>query len=111
VNKGILVLASLAMASSASAATTYDNPFAQDKAVLNLEGIDLSTADGQQRLAIRTDQVARAVCGDRLSSVHLDMAEKARACRAAVAADIRHQIEVRTAKAVPASRTQLAASN
>lgn len=110
-NKGILVLASLAMASSASAATTYDSPFAQDKAVLSLEGIDLSTADGQQRLAIRTDQAARAVCGDQLSSVHLDLAEKARACRAAVTADIRHQIEVRTANAAKAKQTRLASNN
>lgn len=112
-NKGILVLASLAMAASASAATaaTPENPFAQDKTVLNLNGLDLSTADGQQRLAIRMDQAARAVCGDRLSTVHLALAEKARACRTAVTADIRHQIEVRTANAAKASRTQLASND
>lgn len=110
-NKGILVLASLAMASSASAATTTDNPFAQDKAVLNLAGLDLSTADGQQRLAIRTDQAARAVCGDQLSSVHLVLDEKARACQAAVTADIRHQIEVRTANTAKTSPARLASSN
>ena len=109
-NKGLLVLASLALAATASAATA-ENPFAQDKAVLQLKGLDLSTADGQQRLAIRMDQAARAVCGDRLSSVHLALAEKARNCQASVIADIRNQIEARTAKAANASRTQLASSN
>ena len=109
-NKGLLVVASVALASVASAAAA-ENPFAQDKAVLQLKGLDLSTADGQQRLAIRMDQAARAVCGDRLSTVHLALAEKARNCRASVIADIRNQIEVRTAKAAEASRTQLASSN
>lgn len=108
--KGLLVVAACTLATSASAATTTDNPFAQDKAILSLEGINLSTADGQQRLAIRMDQAARAVCGDRVSSVHLALGERARECRTAVIADIRTQIETRTAQAASASTTRLASS-
>jgi len=93
---GLMALAAFALVTSASAGAT-DNPFAQDKATLNLRGLDLSTADGQQRLAIRMDQVARAVCGDRLASVHLDLARKAQDCRTAVIADVRAQIESRNA--------------
>ena len=104
---GLVALATFALATSASAATT-DNPFAQDQAVLNLKGLDLSTADGQERLAIRMDQAARAVCGDRLASVHLAMESKAQACRTAVVADIRSQIEARTATAANRSSIQLA---
>lgn len=110
---GILVLAACALATSAAAAattTTNDNPFAQDKAILQLKGLDLSTADGQQRLAIRMDQAARAVCGDRLSTVHLALAERARECRTAVIADIRSQIEARTADAAKAPKTELASA-
>lgn len=106
--KGLLALAAVcAMATSASAATT-DNPFAQDKATLPLSGLDLSTADGQQRLAIRMDQAARQVCGDRMSSVHLAADAKARDCRTAVVADIRAQIEARMA--ANASGTKLASN-
>jgi UrcA family protein len=97
------------MATSASAATT-DNPLAQDKATLRLDGLDLSTADGQQRLAIRMDQAARAVCGDRVSSIHLALGERARECRTVVIADIRAQVEARMANAASASQTQLASS-
>lgn len=104
--KGLLVLAACAMASSASAAT--NDPFVQDTATLRLDGLDLSTADGQQRLAIRMDQAARAVCGDRLSSVHLALAASARECRTTVIADIRAQIEARMA--ANTSSTQLASS-
>ncbi len=106
---GLLVLAACAMATSATAATT-DNPFAQDQTVLRLDGLDLSTADGQQRLAIRMDQAARAVCGDRLASVHLALAERTRECRTAVIADIRSQIEAHTAVAANASPKQLASN-
>ena len=67
---GLAALAALAFATSASAGSNTANPFAQDKATLNLAGLDLSTADGQQRLAIRMDQAARTVCGDRMASVH-----------------------------------------
>ena len=91
---GLLALALFAVASSASA---NDNPFAKDKAILNLKGLDLSTADGQQRLAIRMDRVARDVCGDRLASVHLALDQQAQECRTAVIADVRAQIETRNA--------------
>lgn len=95
---GLVAFATFAMATSASAATN-ENPFAKDQAILNIKGLDLSTADGQQRLAIRMDQAARAVCGDRVAAVHLAVESKARECRAAVVADIRSQIETRMAKA------------
>jgi len=106
---GLLALAACALASSASAATT-DNPFAHDTAKVQLEGLDLSTADGQERLAIRMDQAARAVCGDRVSSVHLALGKRAGECRVAVIADIRARIEARTADAANISPTQLASS-
>jgi len=95
---GLVALATFAFATSASAATA-DNPFAQDKAILDLKGLDLSSAEGQQRLAIRMDQAATAVCGDRVASVHLALEAQARECRAAVVADVRAQIEARLAMA------------
>lgn len=95
---GIAALAVVAFATSASAATP-ENPFAQEKTVLKLTGIDLATANGQQRLASRIDQAARAVCGDRVSGLHLALEAKAQACRAAVTADVRAQIEARMAMA------------
>lgn len=104
---GLLVLAACAVAAPATAGTTT-NPFAADSAVLRLNGLDLSTAEGQQRLSIRMDQAATAVCGDRLASVHLALGERTRECKTAVVADIRAQIEARMANAAPASRTQLA---
>lgn len=107
--KGLLVLAACGLATSVSAAAA-DNPFAKDEAVLRLAGLDLSTAEGQQRLAIRMDEAARAVCGDRLSSVHLALEARARECRTTVIADIRSQIEARTAAKANSSRTQLASS-
>nr|WP_126172227.1 UrcA family protein [Altericroceibacterium xinjiangense] len=106
---GFLFLAACALGTSVSAAAT-SNPFAKDETVLRLDGLDLSTLEGQQRLAIRMDEAARTVCGDRLSSVHLALAERARECRAAVAADIRDQIEARTVVAANGSRTQFAYS-
>ncbi len=105
---GLVALATFAFATSASAATT-ENPFAQDQAILNLKGLDLSTADGQQRLAIRMDQAARAVCGDRVAAVHLALEAQAQECRAAVVADVRAQVESRLAKAGTAAPVQLAA--
>jgi UrcA family protein len=105
---GLLALAACALATPALAATTTDDPFVADKAVLRLDGLDLSSADGQQRLAIRMDQAARAVCGDNLSSVHLALGERSRECRTAVLADIRAQIEARTAVAANATTVQLA---
>ncbi len=103
------VLAALSFAASASA-NTDDNPFAKSKAVLQLRGIDLSTADGQQRLAIRMDQAARAVCGDRLASIHLALDEQARTCRAEVIADIRSRIETRHDAMAGGSQVQLAST-
>lgn len=96
---GLAALAALAFATPTFAGTT-GNPFVQDRAILNLKGLDLSTADGQQRLAIRMDQAARAVCGDRLAGIHLAVEAEAQACRTAVIADVRSRIEARTA-AVP----------
>lgn len=104
---GLAALATFAFATSASASTT-DNPFAQEKAILNLKGLDLSTAEGQQRLAIRMDQAARAVCGERLSGVHLVLESKAQECRTAVIADVRSQIEARMAQAPNGSSPRLA---
>lgn len=103
----LVAAAALAFASSASAATA--NPFAQDQAILDLKGLDLSSADGQQRLAIRIDQAARAVCGDNLSSVHLALESKAQACRSSVTADVRSQIEARLARGDGAAKVKLAA--
>lgn len=104
---GFVAFATLALATSASAAST-DNPFAKDQAILNLKGLDLSTAEGQQRLAIRVDQAARAVCGDSVASVHLAMESKAQACHTAVVADVRSQIEARVAASASSSSAQLA---
>lgn len=107
--KGLLVLGVCALATSVSAAAT-ENPFAKDETVLQLKGLDLATADGQQRLAIRMDDAARTVCGDRLASVHLAANAKAQKCRTAVIADIRTQIEARMADAAKTSGTQFASS-
>ena len=105
---GIVALAAFALATPASAAPT-DNPFVQDQAILSIKDLNLSIAEGQQRLAIRVDQAARAVCGDNMASVHLALESKARECRAAVVADIRSQIEARTASAASRSAVRLAA--
>lgn len=104
---GLAALAAVAFATSASASTTAD-PFVKDKAVLQLKGLDLSTPDGQQRLAIRMDQAARAVCGDNLASIHLSVEKQARECRVAVLAKVRTQIEARTADAATSSPVRLA---
>jgi len=105
---GLMALAAVALTTPAFA-NTAENPFAQDKAILNLKGLDLSTADGQQRLAIRMDQAARAVCGEGLSSVHLAVEAKAQECRLSVLADVRSQIEARTASVSTGGAIQLAA--
>ena len=106
--KGLLALAASALVVSVPAAAATENPFAKDEAVLRLSGLDLSTVEGQQRLAVRMDAAARAVCGDRLSSVHLELGARARDCRTAVLEDIRAQIETRTALAAASSQTQVA---
>jgi len=104
---GIAALAAISLGSAAFAGTT-DNPFGKDSAVLNLSGLDLTTADGQQRLAVRVDQAARAVCGDNLATIHADLEASARACRADVAEQVRTQIEARSADASREHPIQLA---
>ncbi len=105
-----MVIAALAVASfgSAAMAAPVDTPFGKDAAVLTLNGLDLSTADGQQRLAIRVDQAARTVCGNSLATIHADLEARARACRADVAEQVRTRIEARTAQASPAKPVQVA---
>lgn len=97
------------MAITPALAATGDNPFAADKAVLSLRGLDLATVDGQQRLAIRMDHAARAVCGEGMSTIHLALDAQARSCRADVLADIRSRIAAATAARAPEKATQLAA--
>lgn len=94
-----IVFAALAAFSVAAGgvAAHAENPLAKDSATLRLGGLDLSTPDGQQRLAIRLDQAAAQVCGDRLAGVHLALEEQSRACRAQVVADVRARIEQRQA--------------
>jgi len=104
---GIAALAAISLGSAAFASTA-DNPFGKDSAVLSLSGIDLATADGQQRLAIRVDQAARAVCGESLATIHADLEARARECRADVAEQVRSQIETRTAEAAHKNMAQLA---
>ena len=98
---GLAAFAALAFATSAAAATAEtpasESPFAKDHVILDLKGLDLSSAEGQQRLAIRLDQAANAVCGDRVASVHLALEAQAQECRTAVVADVRSQIETRLA--------------
>jgi len=106
-----IVIAALAAISlgSAACAATVDSPFGKDSAVLSLNGIDLGTADGQQRLAIRVDQAARTVCGENLANIHNELEARARECRADVAEQVRTQIEARhTADASAKSAVQLA---
>ena len=107
---GLAALAAIILAAPAAAATTTSaNPFSADSAVLDLRGLDLASVDGQQRLAIRMDQAANAVCGEGLSTVHLALGAQARACREDVFADIRSRIAAATAARESAKATQLAA--
>jgi len=103
----IAALAAISLGSAAFAGTT-ENPFGKDSAVLALSGINLSTAEGQQRLAIRVDQAARAVCGESLATLHADLEASARACRADVAEQVRTQIEQRAAAGSQTRSIQLA---
>ncbi|MDB5726199.1 MAG: hypothetical protein JWQ16_2953 [Novosphingobium sp.] len=105
----LVALAAVAFATPAIA-STIDNPLAQDSVMLNLKGLDLATADGQQRLAIRMDQAARAVCGDQVAAVHLALEAKAQECRAAVVADVRTQVEARLAAASTNKPVQFASA-
>ena len=88
---GMAALAA-ALVATPSFAAPNDNPFSQDSAVLDLRGLNLSTVEGQRRLAIRMDQAANAVCGEGLNRVHLALGEQTRACHAEVIADIRTRI-------------------
>ncbi|MDB5684568.1 MAG: UrcA family protein [Sphingomonas bacterium] len=74
------------------------NPLAAEKAVVNLAGLDLATASGQNRLAMRLDQAAADVCGRQLAEIHLAVAAKGRACRTEVVAEARAKIEARFAR-------------
>ena len=94
----LAALAAIGAVPSVCAAST-ENPLAKDQVVLSLRDLDLATVSGQRALAIRMDQAARAVCGDRLATVHLALEEQSRACQADVKADLRARIEVRTADA------------
>ena len=104
---GIVALAALMVAAPAFAAPG-DNPFSADSAVLDLRGLDLTSVEGQQRLAIRMDQAANAVCGEGMSSIHLALGAQARACHADVIADIRLRIAAATASAKDTKANQLA---
>lgn len=105
---GIAAIAAILVAAPAVAATS-NNPFSADSAVLNLRGLDLTSVDGQQRLAIRMDQAADSVCGTGMSSIHLALGAQARACRDDVFAEIRTQISAATAAKDLAKPTRLAA--
>jgi len=104
---GIAALAALMVAAPAFAAPR-DNPFSAESAVLDLRGLDLTSVEGQQRLAIRMDKVANIVCGEGMSSIHLALGAQARACHADVIADMRSRITTATAVAGNAKADQLA---
>jgi len=104
---GIAALAALMVAAPAFAAPR-DNPFSAESAVLDLRGLDLTSVEGQQRLAIRMDKVANTVCGEGMSSIHLALGAQARACHADVIADMRSRITTATAVAGNAKADQLA---
>lgn len=104
---GIIALVAL-MTTAPAVAAPGNNPFSADSAVLDLRGLDLTSVEGQQRLAIRMDQAANAVCGVGMSSIHLELGAQARACHAEVIADIRTRIAAATAAANPAKANQLA---
>lgn len=83
----------------ASHAAETENPFAQSAAILNLDGVDLATPEGQRKLSIRMDQTARKVCGERLYSIHLALEAESRQCRAEVSAELRSRVAQRSADA------------
>ncbi|MBB5713829.1 UrcA family protein [Sphingomonas aerophila] len=83
-------------------------PLSADSAVLSLRGLDLTSVDGQRRLAIRMENAASAVCGRGTSTIHLALDAQARECRADVMADIRTRVASATAARDPGSNTQLA---
>lgn len=95
--KAVLAAAAALVLAAPAIAAEPVNPLAQSRATVSLAGLDLATVDGQQRLAIRMDQAARAVCGDRVATIHLSLAEQSRGCQAEVIASLRSRIEARTA--------------
>ena len=92
-------LAACAIAPALCAAPGPASPLVKSSTILKLSGVNLATAEGQRTLAIRMDQAARDVCGDRLATIHLALEAQSQACRAEVKADIRSRIEQRTADA------------
>ena len=104
---GLAALAAI-MASSPAFAAPLQNPLAADSVVLDLRGLDLTSVGGQQRLAIRMDAAANAVCGEGMSTIHLALGAQARACHADVLADIRTRIAAAVAARQPDKAVQLA---
>ncbi|WP_211294923.1 UrcA family protein [Novosphingobium guangzhouense] len=102
--------ACLVAATGSATAATGENPFARDQVTLDIKGLDLASTDGQRRLAIRMDDAARSVCGQRMAGVHLAAERKAQDCRAEVMAEIRTRIEARTAAVSTPSHVQLASA-
>ena len=102
--KAVFAAAAALVLSAPAFAAEPVNPLAQSRATVSLAGLDLATVDGQQRLAIRMDQAARAICGDRVATIHLTLAEQSRGCQAEVIASLRSRIEARSASyAAPAA--------
>jgi len=91
----VAVMAAVMLAPALHAAEPV-NPLAKSSVTMNLAGLDLTTPEGQRRLAIRMGQAARDVCGGRLSTIHLALDAQSRACQAEVKADIRARIEQQT---------------
>lgn len=107
---GLAAMAACVLATPAMANADND-PFVKESVMLSLAGLDLSTVDGQNRLAIRMDNAARAVCGEGLDTVHLRAAASAQECRVEVREQIRNQIETRmAANTATAQPVQLASS-
>ncbi|MDE0880888.1 MAG: UrcA family protein [Sphingomonas bacterium] len=104
---GTAALAAI-LTATPSLAMASDNPFAANKTTLDLRGLDLTSVEWQQRLAIRMDHAARTVCGEGMDTIHLALGAQARACRADVLADIRTRIATATASADSATAVRLA---
>ena len=103
--KAILAVIAAAASAASASATEPRSVLAKDAVVLDLRNIDLATVGGQRVLAIRMDQAARAVCGDRLATVHLDLEPPSRSGRGSGAANIRSQSAARRADARRPSAT------
>jgi UrcA family protein len=104
---GIAALAAL-LATAPAFAATSENPFSADSTVLDLRGIDLTSVDGQKRLAIRMDQAANTVCGEGMNTIHLALGAQTRSCHADVVANIRSKIAAATAARDSGKATRLA---